>query len=123
MTSVANGVAIPIGFNPQVISAQKSYGQIYDLVNVIKTDHGNPIKMVFDNDTTNGLVPVTVGTAAGEVDPALTGVTLQVDNFSTGIVKIDNGFLNDAGFDLASWLQDKFLKRFYRGASNPYPRR
>jgi len=118
LTTVANGVAIPVGFNPQVISAQKSYGQIYDIVNVQKTDHGNPIKMVFDNDTTNGLVPVTVGTAQGEVDPAITGVTLQVDNFSTGVVKIDNGLLSDAGFDLASWLQDKFLKRFYRGASN-----
>ncbi|MGF7180392.1 phage major capsid protein [Tunturiibacter psychrotolerans] len=118
MTLAGNGVAIPVGFNPQVISAQKSYGQIYDLVNVIKTDHGNPIKMVFDDDVTNGLVPVTVGTSQGEVDPVITGVTLQVDNFSTGVVKIDNGFLSDAGFDLAAWLQDKFLKRFYRGASN-----
>jgi HK97 family phage major capsid protein len=117
LTSVNSGVAIPIGFNPQVISAQKSYGEIYDIVNVVKTDHGNPIKMVLDNDTTNGLVSVTVGTAAGEVDPALTGVTLQVDNFTTGVVKIDNGFLTDAGFDVDKWLRDKFLKRFFRGAS------
>ncbi len=112
------GVAIPVGFNPQIISAQKSYGQIYDIVSVIKTDNGNPIKMVFDNDTANGLTSVTVGTNAGEVDPALTGVTLQVDNFTTGVVKVDNGFLRDSGFDVATWLQDKFLKRFYRGASN-----
>lgn len=63
--SVANsGVAIPQLFNPQVIEAQKSFGQIYDLVNLLKTDHGNPIKMVLENDTTNGLVPLTVGTAA-----------------------------------------------------------
>jgi len=118
LTVVNSGVAIPVGFNPQVISAQKSYGQIYDLVNVIKTDHGNPIKMVFDNDVNNSLQSVTVGTAAGEVDPTLTGVTLQVDNFTTGVVKIDNGFLTDAGFDVEKWLRDKFLKRFFRGASN-----
>jgi HK97 family phage major capsid protein len=118
LTTVNSGVAIPVGFNPQVISAQKSYGEIYDIVSVMKTDHGNPIKMVLDNDTTNGLVSVTVGTNAGEVDPTLSGVTLQVDNFTTGVIKIDNGLLNDAGFDVESWVRDKFLKRFFRGASN-----
>jgi HK97 family phage major capsid protein len=117
LTTVNSGVAIPIGFNPQVIEAQKSYGEIYDIVNVVKTDHGNPIKMVLDNDTNNSLQSVTVGTAAGELDPTLTGVTLQVDNFTTGVVKVDNGFLTDAGFDIEKWLRDKFLKRFFRGAS------
>ncbi len=117
--SVANsGVAIPQLFNPQVIEAQKSFGQIYDLVNLLKTDHGNPIKMVLENDTTNGLVPLTVGTAAGEVDPSLTGATLQVDNFTTGVIKIDNGLLTDAGFDVEGFIRDKFGKRFFRGCSN-----
>jgi HK97 family phage major capsid protein len=117
LTVVGTGVAIPTLFNPQVIEAQKSYGQLYDIVNVLKTDHGNPIKLVLDNDTTNGLVAVTVGTAAAEVDPALSGITLQVDNFSTGIVRVDNGLLTDAGFDLEAFIRDKFAKRFYRGAS------
>ncbi len=117
LTVAGSGVAIPIGFNPAVVEAQKSYGQIYDLVNVIKTDHGNPIKMVLDNDTSNSLQSVTVGTAAGEVDPTLSGVTLQVDNYTTGVVKVDNGFLTDAGFDVETWLRDRFLQRFFRGVS------
>lgn len=117
LTVSGSGVAIPVGFNPSVISAQKSYGEIYDLVTVQKTDTGEPIKMVLDNDVNNGLVSVTVGTNAGEVDPTLTGVTLNVDNFTTGVVKIDNGLLKDAGFDVEAWLRDKFLKRFFRGAS------
>jgi HK97 family phage major capsid protein len=118
LTSVNAGVAIPTLFNPQVIEAKKSYGQIYDLVTLMETDHGNPIKLVYDNDTANGLVPVTVGTSAGEVDPVITGATLQVDNFTTGIIKVDNGLLSDAGFDLDAFIRDKFLKRFYRGASS-----
>lgn len=118
LTVINSGVAIPTLFNPQVIEAQKSYGQVYDIVNVMKTDHGNPIKMVLDNDTTNGLAPVTVGTAAGEVDPSLTGQTLQVDAFTTGVIRIDNGLLTDAGFDLEAFIRDKFGKRFFRGASN-----
>jgi HK97 family phage major capsid protein len=117
LTVAGSGVAIPIGFNPSIVEAQKSYGQIYDLVNVIKTDHGNPIKMVLDTDTSNSLQSVTVGTAAGEVDPTLSGVTLQVDNYTTGVVKVDNGFLTDAGFDVETWLRDRFLQRFFRGVS------
>lgn len=118
LTSINSGVAIPILFNPSVISAQRSYGQIYDIVTVLKTDHGNPIKLVLDNDTTNGLAAVTVGTNAGELDPSLSGLTLQVDNFTTGTIRVDNGLLNDAGFDIDSWVRDKFAKRFFRGASS-----
>jgi HK97 family phage major capsid protein len=118
LTSAAEGVAIPVGFNPQVISAQKSYGQLYDIVTMLKTDNGEPIKMVMDNDTSNGLVAVTVGTAASEVDPTIAGVTLNVGNYTTGVVKVDRGLLSDAGFNIADWIEQKFLNRFYRGASS-----
>jgi HK97 family phage major capsid protein len=118
LTSAAEGIAIPVGFNPQVISAQKSYGQLYDIVTMLKTDNGEPIKMVLDNDTSNGLVAVTVGTAASEVDPTLSGVTLNVGNYTTGVVKVDRGLLSDAGFNIADWIEQKFLNRFYRGASS-----
>lgn len=118
LTVAGSGVAIPQLFSPQVIEAQKSYGEIYDIVNVMRTDHGNPIKLVLDNDTSNGLSSVTVGTNASEVDPALSGATLQVDNFTTGVIRVDNGLLTDAGFDLESFIRDKFGKRYFRGASN-----
>jgi HK97 family phage major capsid protein len=118
LTVANSGVAIPVGFNPSVIEAQKSYGEIYDIVNVIKTDTGEPIKMVLDNDTGNSLQSVTVGTSAGEVDPTLSGVTLQVDNYTTGVIKVDNGLLSDAGFDIDAWVRNRFLRRFFRGASS-----
>jgi HK97 family phage major capsid protein len=118
LTVAGEGVAIPVGFNPQVISARKSFGQLYDIVNLLKTDNGEPIKMVLDNDTTNGLVSVTVGTNAGEVDPTITGETLNVGNYTTGIIKVDRGLLSDAGFNIADWIEQKFLKRYYRGASS-----
>src|ERR1700739_3024424 len=61
LTVANSGVAIPVGFNPQVIEAQKSWGDIYNIVNVMKTDNGDPIKLVLDNDTGNSLTSVTVG--------------------------------------------------------------
>jgi HK97 family phage major capsid protein len=119
LTVSANGaVAIPVAFNPQIFEAQKSYGDLYNIVNVVKTDNGDPMKLVLDDDTENGLTSVTVGTDAAETDPTMTGKTLQVDTFTTGVVKVDNGLLTDAGFDIEGWLRNRFGARFYRGASN-----
>jgi HK97 family phage major capsid protein len=118
LNAASNGVAIPTAFNPQVTSAQKSYGQLYDLVEIAKTDSGEPIKYVFDDDTSNGLTAVTSGTDASETDPTLTGGTLQVDNFTTGVVKVDMALLQDAGFDIDAWVRDKFAKRYFRGSSS-----
>jgi len=117
-TAVLGGIVVPVGFQPSVIEARKSYGQILEVVNTITTDHGNPIKLVQDDDTANSLAAVTVGTDAVETDPTLTGLTLQVDNLTTGVVKIDRGLLSDSGFDVDAFLRDKFLKRAYRGMSN-----
>jgi HK97 family phage major capsid protein len=117
-TAALGGVIVPVGFTPQVIEAKKSYGQILEVVNTITTDHGNPIKLVQDDDTANSLAAVTVGTDAVETDPALTGLTLQVDNLTTGVVKIDRGLLSDSGFDVDSFIKDKFMRRYFRGTSN-----
>lgn len=118
LTVANSGVMIPTLFNPSVFEAQKSYGQIYDLVNVMKTETGDPIKLVLDNDTNNSLVSVTVGTNASEADPSITGLTLQVDNFTTGVIRIDNGLLTDAGFDVEAFIRDRFAVRYFRGAAN-----
>lgn len=117
--TVANqGILIPQLFDPTIISAKKSYGEVYDLVNIMKTDHGEPIKMVLDNDTANGLVSLTVGTDAAEVDPPTSSIMSQVGNYTTGLIKVDNGLLGDAGFDVEEWIRTKFAARFFRGASS-----
>ncbi len=117
LTVGANGVMIPQLFNPTVIDAQKSYGQILNLVTTMKSETGDPIKMVVSNDTANGLVPVSVGTDVGEVDPPSANLYLNVGNYSTGMVRVDKGLVMDAGFDIEGWLRNKFLERWYRGAS------
>ena len=118
LTVAGQGVMIPTIFKSDIISAQKSYGQVWSLVNKMNTSTGDPIRLPMDNDTGNGLIPVTVGTDAPEVDPAMTNVTVSVEPYSTGMVRVDNGLLQDAGFDLESWLRDKFAARFYRGVAN-----
>jgi HK97 family phage major capsid protein len=116
--SATGAVVIPQLFDPQVVEAMKSYGELYNMVDVVKTDNGDPMKVVLDDDTANGLVSVTVGTDAAEVDPVPTSKLLQIDTFTTGVTKVDNGLLTDSGFDIESWLRDRFALRFFRGASN-----
>ena len=111
-------ISVPVGFNPQVVEAQLSYGELFNMVDVLKTDSGEPIKYVLDDDTANSLAAVTSGTDAAETDPTLSGATLQVDNFTTGVIKVDMALLQDSGFDIDAWVRDKFAQRFFRGASS-----
>ena len=115
--ATSGGIVIPQLFDAQVIEAQKSYGEIYNLVNVMKTNNGDPIKVALDDDTANGLTLVTTGTDAAETDPTLTSKLLQVSPYTTGAVKVGFDLLNDAGFDLEGFVRDKMGKRFYRGTS------
>ena len=117
LTVGTQGVMIPQLFSKTMIQAQKSYGEVYDLVTVMKTENGDPIKMVTSNDTANGLVSVSVGTDVGEVDPPTANLMLNVSPYSTGMVRVDKGLVTDAGFDIEGWLNNIFLKRWFRGAS------
>ena len=112
------GVLIPQLFDSTMVSAQRSYGELYNIVDVQGTDNGDPIKTALEDDTTNGLTSVTVGTDATEVDPTMTSKLLQVSPFTTGVIKVDMGLIADSGFDLESFIRDKFGKRYFRGASN-----
>jgi len=118
LTAAGSGILIPQLFNPAIYEAKKAYGELANIVTTMKTEGGNPMKLVYDNDTANGLVPVVSGTDQGEVDPTTSSSTLSVDNFSTGLVKIDMALLQDAGFDVESWIREKFATRFYRGLAN-----
>jgi len=118
LTAAGSGILIPQLFNPSIYEAKKSYGELANIVTTMKTEGGNPMKLVYDNDTANGLVSVVSGTDVSEADPTTSSATLSVDNFSTGVVKVDMALLQDAGFDVESWIREKFATRFYRGLAN-----
>jgi HK97 family phage major capsid protein len=118
LVSSTGGFIIPQAFDASIFEAQKSYGELLNLVSVLRTDGGNPMKIVLDDDTGNSTTVVTVGTDVTEVDPTITTATLSVDTCTTGLIKVDNGVLSDAGFDVESWIRDRFGIRYARGVSN-----
>lgn len=112
------GVVVPQAFDADVFEAQKSWGDVYNLVNVMKTSNGEPTKLVLDDDTANSLTIVTTGTDVSDVDPILTTKLLQVSPYTTSGVRVGIDLLNDSGFDLEAFIRDKFGKRYFRGVAS-----
>jgi HK97 family phage major capsid protein len=118
LTASGQGILVPQLFDPSIFEAKKSYGSLASVVSTMKTASGNPMKLVYDNDTANSLAAVTSGVDATETDPTTSSATLSVDNFTTGVIKVDFALLQDAGFDVEAWIREKFATRYFRGLAN-----
>jgi HK97 family phage major capsid protein len=113
--ATSGGYVIPQAFYPSLIEAQKAWGELTTIVNSIRTEHGEPMKIALDDDTANGLTVLGEGVAASDADPALDGALLNTDWLTTGVVKISMPLLADSSFDVENWLKTAFGKRYYRG--------
>jgi HK97 family phage major capsid protein len=111
------GAVIPQVFNQNIIDAQKLVGNTLTVVGKkVTNNNGAPIKVALSNDTGNTLVTITggEGTALTDTDPTFSGFVLNCDTLAT-MVKVSFQELEDASFDMGSWLKTKFGLRYYRG--------
>ena len=114
--SITSSVAIPVGMDPLIATATRSYGQLYNSVRHLQTSTGEPQKYVISDDTANSLVTLaTEITAVTETDGALSGGISYVDDLSAGLVRVSNNLLNDSSFSISDWLSETFLARYLRG--------
>jgi HK97 family phage major capsid protein len=118
LSGASTSVLVPQDFDKQLIEAKKSYGELVNIVDTMETEDQKPMRIVLDNDCANGLVAVSAGTDAAEVDPAVTSETLSVYPYTTGVVRVSLDVLNSSGFDVDSWVKDRFGVRYFRGLSN-----
>jgi HK97 family phage major capsid protein len=112
------GALIPQLFDGALYSALKFYGPTASLVKQRKTGNGgNPLKLSIANDTANGLTLLaTEGTSGpAETDPLFQSKLLGVDTVTGGLVKVSFQELEDSYFDLGTWLEEAFGKRYARG--------
>ena len=114
-TTITSSVAVPVGFNPQLNIAQKSYGQLVGAVRSFKTATGEPVKTMLSDDTQAGLTVIAEGTAVTELDPNLSGSVSYVDELTTSLIKVGNSLLNDAAFDVDAFIENTFAVRYFRG--------
>lgn len=119
-TPTAGGNTIPTDFYNELITAMKWYGGMYDpeVTNIIDTDGGNNLLIPTGNDTAN------VGRIIGENTPANTNVdpvfgqkTVGSFIYTSDIILVPVGLMQDSGFDLEPWLKDKLAERIARAGN------
>ena len=115
LTINANGSAlIPQAFYPELISAQKIWGGLINVVNQVKTDTGAPMKVALVNDTATIMTSNTEGTAQNGTDPITSSILVNTEELRAGAVKVSLDELNDSAFDLDAWFRTSFGKIYYR---------
>jgi HK97 family phage major capsid protein len=113
----AGSQLVPQGFLYELLVAQRAWGAITTIVKTRKTDNGAPMRIALMNDTGNELSVLGEDTAVTETDPSFSGITLNTDFCSTGVVKVSLAELQDSAFSIEDFLRDSFGKRYYRGVS------
>lgn len=111
-----DGVIVPKALSPVIIDARKTYGNLANAVNNMTTNSGAPFTIPLSNDTANAFVETAEATALVEADGAFSSVTLTPSKFTT-LVKISRELLQDAGYDLQSWLSNRFLARYFNAVA------
>jgi HK97 family phage major capsid protein len=112
----ASSVLIPVGFDPQLHTSAKSYGQLAANVRQLVTGSGEPQKVATSDDSANGLTLISPeGTAVSELDMNLGGFESYVSEFTTSLIKVSNSLLADAAFNVDEFIQTSFATRYFKG--------
>lgn len=114
--TITSSVLVPVGFDPLLAIAQKSYGQLVGAVRQLTTSTGEPMKYAMVDDTANSLtlLPTEISPVS-ELDANLSGGMSYVDDLTTGLVKVSNNLLNDSAFSVSDFISQTFGSRYYRG--------
>jgi len=115
-TGTTGAAIIPQAFAPEIVSAQKAWGQLYNAVKLWETDNGAPMKTSLVNATGDLMSVGTEGTAPTEVDPTATSITISTDDVE-GLVTVSLDELQDSAFDLESFLRDSLGAAYFRAIS------
>jgi HK97 family phage major capsid protein len=115
-TGTTGAAIIPQAFAPEIVAAQKAWGQLYSAVKLWETDNGAPMKTSLVNATGDLMSVGTEGTAPTEVDPTATSVTISTDDVE-GLVTVSLDELQDSAFDLEGFLRDSLGAAYFRAIS------
>jgi HK97 family phage major capsid protein len=115
-TSALGGFLVPQGFVFDIEQALKFYGDMVNegVVSMLNTATGNPMPYPTDNDTTNTGELIGEAAQVTETDVTIGSITFGAYKYSTKMVKLSIELLQDAGFDLESYLKAKFATRLGR---------
>jgi HK97 family phage major capsid protein len=110
---------VPQAFLPELMQAEKEWGDLLTIVNNVRSDSGNPQKYATSNDTSSILYEEVEGTADANAtqDPVLSGALVTSSLLSCPVILVGWAELQDSAFDITTFVKDILAKRYFRSLS------
>jgi HK97 family phage major capsid protein len=111
---------VPIGFVDKIEAALKFSGNLMKYCTILPTETGAPLPYPLSDDSQSFAEIVGEGQTVTTADVPLGNVIFGAYKYSSRMVKVSLELLQDANFDLESWLAGIFALRFARTLNNHF---
>lgn len=115
-SDAAGGFLVPEGFSGVLDVATEFTGQVEALAKKLDTASGNPLDYPTVNDLSNDAAIATEGAATSETDMTFGNVAFTSYNY-TSLVRVSKQLIDDAGFNLDSFLVEALGERIARATN------
>ena len=115
-SGAAGGFLVPDGFSGVLEVATEFTGEVERLAKKLETASGNPLDYPTVNDTGNDAAIKGEGVATSETDMVFGNVAFTSYNY-TSLVRVSKQLIDDAGFDLNSFLVEALGERIARATN------
>ncbi|MEU2062899.1 phage major capsid protein [Streptomyces sp. NPDC013455] len=113
-TGAAGGYLVPAPFRAKLVEAQKFFSSMRDVAEVITTETGATLPWPTNDDTANVGAILSENTQVTEQDVTLGQADVGAFMYTSKLVRVSLQLLNDAAFDVESWLAGKLGQRIGR---------
>jgi len=113
-TGAAGGYIVPPAFRAKLVEAQKFFSSMRDVAEVITTETGATLPWPTNDDTANVGAILGENTQVTEQDLTLGQADVGAYTYTSKLVRVSLQLLNDAAFDVESWLAGKLGQRIGR---------
>lgn len=113
-TGAAGGYLVPPEFRAKMVEAMKFYGAMRDVAEVITTQTGATLPWPTNDDTANVGAILAENTQVTEQDVTIGQADIGAFMYTSKLVRVSLQLLQDAAFDLESWLPRKLGERIGR---------
>lgn len=114
VTTTGGGYLIPQGFMRELIQAQKAFGAVRSVARILDTPDGANIPWPTTDDTGNTGELLAINTQAASQDITFGVKTLLAYKYSSKVVLVPIELVQDAFFDLDSYLREILATRIGR---------
>ena len=114
LVDTAGGYLVPEGFRARIENAMKEFGGMRRVATTFATEGGGDLAIPTSDDTSNTGERIGENTTVSEQDVTVGQRIYRAYMYSSKIVKVSLALIQDAAFDLDTWLADKLGERIGR---------